>query len=65
MKKGTEPPPHIHDREDELFYVLAGQLKIFADGKVFTVEAGESAFCRRKRRTPISLSPMSATCWRL
>ena len=19
MKKGTEPPPHIHDREDELF----------------------------------------------
>ncbi len=48
MKKGTEPPPHIHDREDELFYVLAGELKIFADGKSFTVTAGESAFLPRK-----------------
>jgi quercetin dioxygenase-like cupin family protein len=48
MKKGTEPPPHIHDREDELFYVLAGELKIFADGKTFNVAAGESAFLPRK-----------------
>jgi quercetin dioxygenase-like cupin family protein len=24
MKKGTEPPPHVHEREDEMFYVLEG-----------------------------------------
>jgi quercetin dioxygenase-like cupin family protein len=44
MRKGTEPPPHIHDREDELFYILAGEMRVFADGQVFTVSAGESVF---------------------
>jgi quercetin dioxygenase-like cupin family protein len=48
MKKGTEPPPHIHDREDELFYILAGEIKVFADGQVFTVGAGESVFLPKK-----------------
>jgi quercetin dioxygenase-like cupin family protein len=48
MKKGTEPPPHIHDREDELFYILAGELKVFADGQVFTVTRGESVFLPKK-----------------
>jgi quercetin dioxygenase-like cupin family protein len=48
MKKGTEPPPHIHDREDELFYILAGEIKVFADGQVFTVVAGESVFLPKK-----------------
>jgi quercetin dioxygenase-like cupin family protein len=44
MKKGTEPPPHIHEREDELFYILSGEIKVFADGQVFSVGAGESVF---------------------
>src|ERR1700677_2388753 len=48
MKKGTEPPPHIHDREDELFYILAGEIKVFADGQVFTVTRGESVFLPKK-----------------
>jgi quercetin dioxygenase-like cupin family protein len=48
MRKGTEPPPHVHDREDELFYILSGEMKVFADGQVFTVSAGESVFLPRK-----------------
>ncbi len=48
MTKGTEPPPHIHEREDELFYILAGELKVFADGEVFTVGSGESVFLPKK-----------------
>jgi quercetin dioxygenase-like cupin family protein len=48
MKKGTEPPPHIHDREDELFYILAGEIKVFADGQVFNVAAGESVFLPKR-----------------
>ena len=47
MRKGTEPPPHIHGREDELFYILAGKMKVFADGRVMTVTAGESVFLPR------------------
>ncbi len=48
MKKGTEPPPHVHDREDELFYVLGGELRIFAGRQTFTIGAGEMAFLPKK-----------------
>ena len=48
MRKGTEPPPHIHDREDELFYILSGEIKVFVDGQVFSVAAGESVFLPKK-----------------
>ena len=29
---GGGPPPHIHSREDEAFYVLKGQITFFAGG---------------------------------
>ncbi len=48
MKKGTEPPPHVHEREDELFYILSGEIKVFVDGQVLTVAAGESVFLPKK-----------------
>ena len=48
MKKGTEPPPHIHDREDELFYILSGEIRVFAEGRVLTVTAGQSVFLPKK-----------------
>jgi quercetin dioxygenase-like cupin family protein len=48
MKKGTEPPPHIHEREDELFYILEGKIQVFADGQVFSVGAGESVFLPKR-----------------
>jgi quercetin dioxygenase-like cupin family protein len=36
------PPPHIHRREDETFYVLEGELTFQADGQ--TIEARAGAF---------------------
>jgi mannose-6-phosphate isomerase-like protein (cupin superfamily) len=27
------PPPHIHHREDELFYILSGEVTFYADGQ--------------------------------
>jgi quercetin dioxygenase-like cupin family protein len=48
MRKGTEPPPHIHDREDELFYILEGKINVFAGGQVFSVSAGESVFLPKR-----------------
>jgi quercetin dioxygenase-like cupin family protein len=44
MRKGTEPPPHVHAREHEFYYVLAGKLDVYAEGNVFQVEAGECMF---------------------
>jgi quercetin dioxygenase-like cupin family protein len=37
---GNGPPPHIHSREDEAFYVLEGNLQFHADGRSFTASAG-------------------------
>jgi mannose-6-phosphate isomerase-like protein (cupin superfamily) len=34
------PPPHIHHHEDELFYVLSGELTFYAGDKTVPVQAG-------------------------
>ncbi|MBR0692189.1 cupin domain-containing protein [Bradyrhizobium lablabi] len=47
MRRGTEPPPHVHSREDEFFYLLAGEMNVYADGEVFHMTAGECMFLPR------------------
>jgi len=42
---GTEPPPHVHTREDELFYALEGEFDMYVGKEGFKVETGESVFC--------------------
>jgi quercetin dioxygenase-like cupin family protein len=37
---GNGPPPHIHSREDEAFYVLEGEIQFHADGSDFTTTSG-------------------------
>jgi mannose-6-phosphate isomerase-like protein (cupin superfamily) len=48
-RRGTEPPPHVHAREDEFFYVLSGRMQVYVDGEVFAVAAGECMFLPRRR----------------
>ena len=47
MRRGNEPPPHVHSREDEFFYVLAGEMKVYVESEVFVVTAGECMFLPR------------------
>jgi quercetin dioxygenase-like cupin family protein len=47
MRRGTEPPPHVHSREHEMFYILSGALAVYVDRKVFRVSAGEFMFLPR------------------
>src|SRR5262245_6829105 len=49
MRRGTEPPPHIHSREDEFFYLLSGEIRFYVDGEVFSVTAGECMFLARQK----------------
>jgi quercetin dioxygenase-like cupin family protein len=49
MRPGAEPPPHIHTREDEFLYILAGELRAYADRNVFSLTAGESIFLPRRK----------------
>lgn len=37
---GSGPPPHIHRREDEAFFVLEGQLAFQVDGRSLAATAG-------------------------
>ena len=49
LRRGTEPPPHVHSREDEFIYVLSGDMRVYVDGEVFRVVAGECVFLPRQR----------------
>jgi mannose-6-phosphate isomerase-like protein (cupin superfamily) len=41
---GNEPPPHVHSREDELFYVLEGEFDVYVGTEAFKVETGACVF---------------------
>ena len=47
IRQGTEPPPHVHSKEDEFFYILSGEIRFYVDGHVFSVGAGECMFLPR------------------
>lgn len=49
MRPGTEPPPHVYAREDEFFFVLAGEMSAYVDGEVLSAVAGECVFLPRQR----------------
>jgi hypothetical protein len=35
VRPGTEPPPHIHEREHELFFVLEGAIRFYTPERAF------------------------------
>lgn len=41
------PPPHIHSREDESFYVVKGSLEITLGNKVYQAKAGDFVYVPR------------------
>jgi quercetin dioxygenase-like cupin family protein len=44
---GGGPPPHVHEREDELWYVLDGEFEITLGDAVIRATAGAFAFAPR------------------
>jgi quercetin dioxygenase-like cupin family protein len=44
---GGGPPPHVHTREDEFFYVLEGSFEIRIGDRVHTLGSGGFAYVRR------------------
>jgi quercetin dioxygenase-like cupin family protein len=48
LPKGAEPPPHVHHREDEAFFVLDGSLTVRVGDRTFRVSAGGFVFCPRE-----------------
>jgi quercetin dioxygenase-like cupin family protein len=44
VRPGLEPPPHIHEREHELFFVLEGAIRFYTPERTFDVHAGGVGF---------------------
>lgn len=48
-KPGLEPPPHVHEHEDEVFYIIEGQIEAHCGDQVLRVNAGECLFLPKKK----------------
>lgn len=55
---GGGPPPHVHTREDEAFYVLEGEITFTVDGRTIVGTAG--TFLQAPRGTPHAFKNNSA-----
>src|SRR5215469_219436 len=49
-KKGNVPPPHIHHLEDEIFYVLEGEIVVSVNDRTIKVTPGTMVFLPRDVR---------------
>jgi quercetin dioxygenase-like cupin family protein len=49
-RKGEEPHMHVHEEEDELFYILEGEITFHANGD--SIDAGPRAFVFVPKQTP-------------
>jgi quercetin dioxygenase-like cupin family protein len=47
FRAGHGPPLHVHRNEDELFYLLDGEMVVACDGRTFTAHAGDLVFLPR------------------
>jgi quercetin dioxygenase-like cupin family protein len=46
-RRGDMPPLHVHRRDDETFYVLEGELRLFVAGEQIVLGPGQAAFAPR------------------
>ena len=61
---GIEPPLHVHEREDETFYVLEGRLTAFCGSDEIVVRAANLHCYRGASRTPFaSIRPPYDVWW--
>lgn len=49
MRKGTEPPPHVHEREHEMFHVLEGLVDVYVGSECLRAASGECVFLPKGR----------------
>ena len=60
LPKGSEPPLHTHELEDETFYMLEGSLEFQIGNEVTVIGPGEAAYAPRKVPHLFRISSASA-----
>lgn len=58
--KGLEPPPHIHTREDEAFYVLEGEVTYYVGEEAIDASPGTYVYAPRGIQHTFSLKTEQA-----
>jgi mannose-6-phosphate isomerase-like protein (cupin superfamily) len=43
-KPGNEPPPHVHEREHELYFVLEGTMRFYCEDNTLDIGPGDVVF---------------------
>ena len=59
MRRGEEQPLHVHANEDELYYVLEGELTFYVGNDVFEVAPRDTVFLSRRVPHAFSVSRRS------
>jgi len=60
LPRGAEPPPHLHTREDEMFYLLEGQARFIIGDQVTDAVPGEAIFAPRQVLHQITITTPTA-----
>jgi len=47
VPEGGGPPPHVHSREDESFYIVSGSLEILLGDKTYQAKRGDFVYIAR------------------
>lgn len=47
VPRGGGPPPHVHSKEEESFYVVSGSLEILLGDKIYKAKRGDFVFIPR------------------
>lgn len=47
VRRGAEPPPHTHTREDEAFYILEGEMSLRVGGQKIEASPGDLVYLPR------------------
>lgn len=61
MRRGEEPPLHTHANEDEMYFVMEGDLTYYCGSDVFDVSPGDAVFLPRGTPHCFSVSRESGT----
>ena len=61
LSRGSGPPPHVHEREDEAFYVLEGSCEVTVGNDRFDAREGFFIFAPRRECTLWVSSTSTAT----
>ena len=61
LEPGCSIGPHVHENEEEIFYIISGKAKYFDNGTVVTLNEGDSCICKNGQTHSIANADDAST----